>query len=1633
MKLNVAHLAAWIFLGGLTSISFGQIFPNSSGNAMGSGNTKYRQIPGSSVFRDKTISDNYYRSPGNPGTVHHNVNLFSGTPEYHVPLGELTQGDAIKHPIEIFYSGMARQSYDENNGTAPTSWIGYGWDMAVPFVAINHKGTVPYVDDAFYCDLGKYGQGQLLQNNEGKFFVTGNPTIQVDKVMGEDGSIKQWIFRTPAGVRLIFGSSKPGDGADRYLNQVPYGYVPGTTIATASTISANPHSVATGFPFVYRWDISRMEEFGNGVFPYANALEFRHQPVNVPLPGGKSFTRESYLKEIIRKDQTGGEVERYLFTVAEKTAAETFSESFEPLLTQHLQETRYLSRIDRFFEGQATPEKSLLFISHVEAPSGPDFPYAKRVLDRIETEFPNTRGGVINDDRQRWKFEYDMAANRHMGLKTIFKPYQGKDEYEYGRPNFQDFPAWTNRTRQEAKRTLRKEKTGVPDGEDVIPSQFPELMSNHTYCNERFCFIAVSDETDGVPVHETLHLEVWKNNGNFFELARTNDGKVLRRTFTSNFDKSFQVIPWNEDFLVVDARGKKLYLYEWQGESFKLITNFIQREYTPGVLTPVTFTTSSAEYSRLNIQTGSDFFVVQDAGRNTDALFGSKFYVIQKVAGRWKDLNEQEPLPGPCVVETPDVKYVDYRHGHFDGNHCMEFFYNSQFLTVTKNGFIIVESRFNILMPFVRNAEGTSFLDISSRIAGGIPGQVTDDPERRMVWKLEYPIRTPVFAGEDYMVFICGSTLNVLAFDGHDIRGVTSMGSAPNLGLYDEKTVIVAEKDYFIAVRRANNPEFWYRKATFESGVPNGLTFERIYLRPIGDNLPEGNIRVATHPNALSVEVYSKDLPSPWDPRTATPLQDVANKSYHSYLYKVDPNVSRGGYTPVRVPLSEFSNGAAQPSHLFGVTFSSTDNILTAKGCVTTTGGLCQGGLTTDKITFFSARMTPGLPSASYFLRDLKPTHDAWAGANPNYYPRNFVMSAAARIGAVTLLNLTTNRFEFQLLQSMGTGFMNLPFEKVLPYPPSPTTNKLQGDLNFVKSFTEYSDIAGPDWNKGTRYEYQYLPMESSFLTKDPEYNAHQQRFVFPGVNILTKRLTEGNGNPMPEGAATHSYLLDESSDPIPEPYLAQSGLPSQTEFHDMNAVQGVPSNGRLIKSHLYEYHLPQWELSWPDKLYVFRLKRETEMEYALNGSSRRKVTTLLKYHPGNNLPLFAKTKLDDKWYLSQTLVHPHSPNNTMPFGKATFRLDSEPSDLTLKDWPNTGTWYDVDGAGFKAIASELLEYDPLFPYMTWKKWNWKFKDGSITAADKKRGVDPIQEVWSGYRESEHIVRRNLKGQPLEVTVSTDQGGYAPRRQIHFYEGLGSLRAGTIDNAYYEDVAILTCENGRVAGLTHSYDWEGRWKIPPRSGPFGIYPPPFHVDVQAHSGRFSLLTGNTEGVTTDLKLKGVGAQGYDYLISVWIYAYPTTAANKKPTIAVERYKGNGTLIDALPAVSDPVGAPFESEKWQLYEFRITNEQLRLGSTPSQPLFTDPEAGDFIRVSIGAPDGGLTAPKSILVDDIVCRPATAIYSLSTYDFRGNVISATDNDNVTKFFEYDVFGVRTATRDDKHLIFNLTSSHLPGEND
>jgi YD repeat-containing protein len=1564
------------------------------GNPYNSGGAVYSSYPGASALKSKTIDNSFYKAEWAPGKFLHNVNMLTGQPAYTVPICEISAGGAVRFPISLTYSGNVRGMYDADNEKGPTSWIGYGWNFSAPFIAANNRGTADIADDIYYCDLGSWGSGQFLVSPSGRYYLSTNPSVVINPPVIQNSTITKWVIELPEGLRFSFGSDSPDDNAVRFLNRV------------GDQLTGSPFSGPSGNKVNYRWDLRRMEDSRTLQGTSNSGLFFRYSRFDRPIGSGNvaSYTRESYLKDVVSRNWRGDEIEKFVFVTVDKEPGEYAISDIETDAGQVLNETQYLLGIERYLEGASLLERRFILnagiSNQIEPAAYPQFPYPKRFLRNIRMDVRNPRGQLVTDPQRNWTFTYDK--DHHFGLSVIRKPLYGREEFQYVSPDYAqaDYGA---RTGQDA--TIRKVRNMVATGgpQDIaLPTTTTDLQANYesmSQCTEKFCLVSYLEKNQpSTPGIERLHLSVYKNNGAYFKLANDASGALLEMTFVSILNKSLKVIPWNDNFFVLNAAEKTFTLFEWDGEKFLRHTDILKRKDANGNLHPIqvipTYTDVDPDgerYHKMIITPGGDFFVVQDygtidcSGNSWDRH--SQIYVVKKINGVWKDINEN-------ACQITDLHQCPM-HTNYYGDpairNCMEF---RELPRVSASNNLI-----NVIDADIAYGGGKTYTWAESK---DDPGFKFVEAEQFLGW-----VYQPIVYGKDFFGYIdwrpySDSKVHIKHYDGSTMRAVQGVLTAT----YSKWAQLNAGPDYFLLTDiycpQCQPTAVWFYKkvVTKTNGVPSGFEFKPYKVLDFPPNGMELTPIVKTHPWAFTIDIYEdKNI------KEGRPIgPPVLDGNYMSWLYEVNPALETGTTPPP--PFREVGGSFLDPKsrRYYDITFSAADNIIFGKSCQNDAGGGCHGYASeVPVLNFATAVMAPRLATSQSFITKKKDVFNPWPANSTNLYS-HFDISPASRLAVMWRLNQTTHKAEYVLLQSMGDGFQAKPYQ---------ATGSTIGDVDFVGSYKTYSDITGNGWGHFTEYAYRYIPDSWNLVDAKPEFNSHLRSFVFPASGVLTYKGSENQTAPIPHASETVRHIVDVAENPIAESDAKKQGLAWSTQVHAVSGTKSATVIQQPISREEYLFQAPHHEPDWPDMLNMILPWQRVIKEWARGGTSRSTVESYHRYVPDNNQMAFTKYSSGNIRRLSQTLFETTGPNHGATLGKVSFNLPQQPTDAELEAWENPDMIYSNNDADQHMMGATWREFDGAFPYMLRKERVWKDADATLTDDELKMGVEPLR-ANTGWLDAVLNGSFNRYGQPRSVKAILNESAGLEQRKALFYEGRRSLNVGTVENAYLEDAAILTAENGNMSMATHDGEDEARW-----SKADAGYSSQF-----AHTGRWSIYVSDNYGPTINLKLKGLAEQNYDYIISAWIYCNQ----NIKPILSAQRFRANNSGLNTLYK-SDPADELWKNKRWQRYEIRIPAADLR----GPENLFATANSGDYLRVRIGTGTSVGSSSRSVYVDDIVCKPSTANHSLQAYDADGRVTHETDNDNIVTRFEYDLYGNPSAVKDDEYRAISGNGLHYPGEND
>lgn len=816
------------------------------------------------------------------GKVVSNVNLLTGQPTYSLPIGSIQVREALAFPITLNYAGGSRQLAHLDNRTAPTSWIGLGWSLEMPFVAVNHKGTVRTSDDFMYCNLGPFGGGQLLSKDGNSFYLASNPYVKISIVRETsgfyNGQISRWTFQFTDGKKLILGSS---DNTRRYVRR------------TNSHVRATPFASSPSDRFIYQWDAASLEDFGG-----SNKLLFEFAPLMDTAWNNIPYVRESYVSKILWLNGTT-EVERYEFLTLAKGAEEYVGYATgQAKDDQRLWETRYLNLIRCFKQNTLARYFDL---NHTIVSK-------KRQLTGLQLWYPNTPWSDVMD--QEWALTY-QGATQHYMLNQVTHPNKRIDQFTYKEVNF---------TSTDGDQDHTEYRMLEPDNstEIALPSDNAQLAkwSNESTCDDRFCYQIVKDGDDlpttaGATKHY-LHLEVRRNLGNHFDPTPGSGILRLKRGDATTTIGDWDVIPGGDYFMIVNRLKGMIELWEFNGISFVQHPVFddYPRYGASGFNRPI------------RVHSHASYFVVHIIKNGSSPA--EIIPVVRNASADWQTLNTNTAA---CNVDNKDVSGAP-RHGERvrvapNTANCLEWDRaENQMQIVTMPGlFLVAEFTTGIVAAYSMGVTGVGFSDISDSfvstgsgtVGGPKPNNYASANTVRQLW-----------GGSDYFIVhytsVSGTTANhvdVWYFDGASFR---MQGSERNSATPPK---FFLSQEYFIQTKIEKDVFFWRRES-----AAGAVNFTRSATLVRGDGpTNSGKIVCRTYAQGFVVEYW----PSAADANY--PLKNTATGNFHSYFYHVHRSHTNGWVE--RTP---------NIWGLFNLTVSAADQVVTGLQYIDGSQGFCDPG-----------------------------------------------------------------------------------------------------------------------------------------------------------------------------------------------------------------------------------------------------------------------------------------------------------------------------------------------------------------------------------------------------------------------------------------------------------------------------------------------------------------------------------------------------------------------------------------------------------------------------------------------------------------------------------------------------------------
>ncbi|WP_353278958.1 RHS repeat-associated core domain-containing protein [Wolbachia endosymbiont (group B) of Longitarsus flavicornis] len=467
-------------------------------------------------------------------SIINSVDKDTGKPKFKLPLIDLSNlSNNIK--LDFFYDGNGKVS----------GILGFGWFLPQNFIMMDHQSSIFPEDEKYYVILQDLPQ-QLTFD-----FRNSTDTIYSFKLSNEQSDLRilyrkneeKWEIDSK-GIKQIYGRTH-GSNTDPINWELTWENWRG--VGSSST---GQKQLATA------WYLAEVRD-GND-----NVMRYTYDIVNIPVSGGKNFTREIYLKTI--SDNQGNKI---IFSYSDKDVSEY---DLSPLVDQEgnlntqAMQTRYL-------KGYAvtTPiyQQEINFVYRVES--------GKRFLTEIKQDGDVTNKSIL-------QFIYKEISKSHM-LEKVVLPTGANVEFSY-----ESIGKISYVTEEIGRRFDVKKNYRVDYGNDdvlisyvnqqgqVALRMFNQEMTEELYSSvsnfalSRFPLLGRGSvkEYEVIRAEDFLAIVLYYHTDKELCLLRKEEDKWLSTPKYYNFNDD-AIIRFGKDFIVVADANFSVELISWNKDSKK--------------------------------------------------------------------------------------------------------------------------------------------------------------------------------------------------------------------------------------------------------------------------------------------------------------------------------------------------------------------------------------------------------------------------------------------------------------------------------------------------------------------------------------------------------------------------------------------------------------------------------------------------------------------------------------------------------------------------------------------------------------------------------------------------------------------------------------------------------------------------------------------------------------------------------------------------------------------------------------------------------------------------------------------------------------------------------------------------------
>lgn len=353
--------------------------------------------------------DSPFQLGGNTeGVIQNSVNESTGKVAFSTPLTKITANN-LSYPVSLSYNGgLALKTAKNTNEYNPTGVVGLGFDMVVPKIIADYKGTATVEDDTYYLHFG--GSNKLICTDKSSYNVKFKAENYNNWDIFYDKNSKYWTIIKEDGVVYRFGASNNRARA---------------MISTWGNWIGDSTNNPTG-SIPIEWYLYSISDQWN------NQLNFVYEKVEGKQNTSQKYyfhTEAMYIKEI---NSTGGS--KIVFTYGDKLVDEYFephTEKNEPDAYQEKYDKKYLQRIESFNSNDKLIHRHTLIYEtlHYSYPIDAKQYRRKRYLKEI------TEANSLGVKMPSQKFDYHTSGDFNGSIDLITYPMGGSVKYNYTKKN----------------------------------------------------------------------------------------------------------------------------------------------------------------------------------------------------------------------------------------------------------------------------------------------------------------------------------------------------------------------------------------------------------------------------------------------------------------------------------------------------------------------------------------------------------------------------------------------------------------------------------------------------------------------------------------------------------------------------------------------------------------------------------------------------------------------------------------------------------------------------------------------------------------------------------------------------------------------------------------------------------------------------------------------------------------------------------------------------------------------------------------------------------------------------------------------------------------------------------------------